>query len=136
MTYNPFLLETAASESTGTGSPLIWVAYFVIIGAVMYFMLIRPQRKRTKDEKKLRESLQVGDEIITIGGLYGRIISLKEETVVFESKSDHSKFTVARWAIQTNLTKHEADKAAEKKPAVKEKAKEKKNEEKVEGKLN
>ena len=62
----------------------------------MYFMLIRPQRKRTKEEKQLRESLQVGDEIVSIGGIYGRIISLKEETVVIESKSDHSKLTIAR----------------------------------------
>ena len=127
MDINAYLLEGTASTAEGgiAGSPIIWVVYFVIIGAVMYFMLIRPQRKRTKDEKKLRESLQVGDEIVTIGGIYGRIISLKEDNVVMESKSDHSKLTVARWAIQTNLTKHEAEKAAEKKPAAK-----------TEGKLN
>ena len=120
---------------------LIWVFYFVVIGAVMYFMLIRPQRKRTKEEKELRESLQVGDEIVSIGGIYGRIISLKEETVVIESKSDHSKLTIARWAIQTNLTKHEQQKndkkavtSKDKKPA-KEKT-DKKGEEKIEGKLN
>lgn len=124
----------------GNSSWIIWVLYIVVIGGVMYFMLIRPQRKRTKEEKELRESIQVGDEIVTIGGIYGRIISLKEDAVVIESKSDHSKLTVARWAIQTNLTKHKADKANEKKPAVKDKEKDKKKEtkteEKNEGKLN
>lgn len=132
MIFNANLLETAASGTQM--SPLIWIAYFVIIGGVMYFMLIRPQRKRTKEEKQLRESLQVGDEIVTIGGIYGRIISLKEDSVVFESKSDHTKLTVARWAIQTNLT-HTAQKADKKAVTPKDKKTDKKAE-KTEGKLN
>ena len=60
-----------------------------------------------KEEKKMRENLQVGDEIVTIGGIYGRVISLKEDTIVIESVSDHSKITIARWALQTNLTVHD-----------------------------
>lgn len=127
----------AAAADTTTMSPLIWIAYFVVIGGVMYFMLIRPQRKRTKEEKQLRESIQIGDEIVTIGGIYGRIISLKEDTIVIESKSDHSKLTVARWAIQSNLTKHEDQKAKDTKTVTaKEKKSAKSKEEKVEGKLN
>ena len=96
MNFIPNLLAASTASSGVPGSPVIWIIYFVVIGAVMYFMLIRPQRKRTKEEKQLRESLQVGDEIVSIGGIYGRIISLKEETVVIESKSDHSKLTIAR----------------------------------------
>ena len=60
-----------------------------------------------KEEKKMRDNLQVGDEIVTIGGIYGRVISLKEDTIVIESASDHSKLTIARWALQTNLTVHD-----------------------------
>ena len=55
----------------------------------------------------MRDNLQVGDEIVTIGGIYGRVISLKEETIVIESASDHSKLTIARWALQNNLTVHD-----------------------------
>ena len=55
----------------------------------------------------MRENLQIGDEVITIGGIHGRVISLKEETFVIESLSDHSKLTFARWALQTNLTVHD-----------------------------
>ena len=55
----------------------------------------------------MRENLQVGDEILTIGGIYGRVISLKEDSIVIESKSDHSKLTIARWAMQQNLTVHD-----------------------------
>ena len=80
--------------------------YAVIFGA-MYLILIRPQKKKQKEEKRMRENLQVGDEIITIGGVYGRVISLKEDTIVIESISDHSKLTFARWALQTNLTVHD-----------------------------
>ena len=80
--------------------------YGVIFGA-MYLILIRPQKKKQKEEKRMREHLQVGDEIVTIGGIYGRVISLKEDTIVVESVSDHSKLTFARWALQTNLTVHD-----------------------------
>jgi len=84
----------------------IILIYVVIFGG-MYLLLIRPQKKKQKAEQKRRENLQVGDEIITIGGIYGRVISLKEDTIVFESISDHTKLTVARWALQTNLTIHD-----------------------------
>ena len=94
--------------ATGTqGSSWFMIIYLVIIFAVMYFILIRPQRKKQKQEKQMRENLQVGDEIVTIGGIHGRIISLKEDTMVIESISDHSKLTFARWALQTNLTVHD-----------------------------
>ena len=83
---------------------LLW---FGVIILVMYFVMIRPQKKKQKEEKKMRENLQVGDEIVTIGGIYGRVISLKEDTIVIESVSDHSKITIARWALQTNLTVHD-----------------------------
>ncbi|MBR7071438.1 MAG: preprotein translocase subunit YajC [Clostridia bacterium] len=109
MDLKVILLNAAATGTTGAGARsllpmlLIWA---VLIGA-MYFIMIRPQRKKQKEEKKMRENLQVGDEIVTIGGIYGRVISLKEETMVIESKSDHSKLTIARWALQNNLTIHE-----------------------------
>ena len=104
--YNPILLEKAA-ETGSTGSPLFLIFYLVIIFGAMYFLMIRPQKKKQKEEKKMRENLQVGDEIITIGGIHGRIISLKEDTFVIESLSDHSKLTFSRWALQQNLTVHD-----------------------------
>ena len=83
------------------------IIYLVVIVAIMYFVLFRPQKKKQKEEKKMRENLQVGDEIVTIGGIHGRVISLKEDTMVIESLSDHSKLTFARWALQSNLTVHD-----------------------------
>ena len=91
----------------GIGGTIGFIGYLILIFGLMYFIMIRPQRKKQKEEKKMRENLQVGDEIITIGGLYGRVISLKEDTIVMESISDHSKITIARWALQSNLTVHD-----------------------------
>ncbi len=99
--------NTGAAQPNSAASLLVTVGWLVIMVAAMYFLMIRPQRKKAKEEKQMRENLQVGDEIVTIGGIYGRVISLKEDTIVIESKSDHSKITVARWALQSNLTVHD-----------------------------
>ncbi|MBQ2286354.1 MAG: preprotein translocase subunit YajC [Acutalibacteraceae bacterium] len=101
------LAAESAAKQGGAQSILVMVLYLAVIFGAMYFLLIRPQRKKQKEEKKMRDNLQVGDEIVTIGGIYGRVISLKEDTLVIESASDHSKLTVARWALQTNLTVHD-----------------------------
>ncbi len=111
MNFNLFLLDTASTTDTSTtgglASMLTPILMFGIMFAAMYFFIIRPQKKKEKEEKKMRENLQVGDEILTIGGIYGRVISLKEDSIVIESKSDHSKMTIARWAMQQNLTVHD-----------------------------
>ena len=86
---------------------LIQLLPLVILFVIMYFLMIRPQKKKDKQVQEMRRSLSVGDEIVTIGGIYGRVISLKEDTIVIESQSDHSKLTVARWALQSNLTVHD-----------------------------
>ena len=106
MCFDMLNLEAAKQQGGGMGIVGLIIMYAVIFGA-MYLIMIRPQKKKQKEEKKMRENLQVGDEIITIGGIYGRVISLKEDTIVIESVSDHSKITIARWALQTNLTVHD-----------------------------
>ena len=104
------LEKTATAQQPGGGaSMLITFGWLAIMLVVMYFLMIRPQRKKQKEEKQMRENLQVGDEIVTIGGIYGRVISLKEDTMVIESLSDHSKMTLSRWALQTNNTVHDED---------------------------
>lgn len=110
MNFGFIALEKAAADGAQPSSAmsmLVTVGWLVIMVVVMYFLMIRPQRKKQKEEKQMRENLQVGDEIVTIGGIYGRVISLKEDTIVIESKSDHSKITIARWALQSNLTVHD-----------------------------
>ena len=94
-------------------SPIFSIIWFGVIIVLFYFVLIRPQKKKQKEEQKLRDSIQVGDEILTIGGLYGKVVSIKDDSFVIESVADHSKIKIARWAVSQNLTVHE-DVAAKK----------------------
>ena len=99
--------QTTGQTNGGLKSLLPMIAIYAVLFGALYFFMIRPQKKKQKEEKKMRENLQIGDEIVTIGGIYGRVISLKEDTIVIESVSDRSKITIARWALQTNLTVHD-----------------------------
>jgi len=86
---------------------LISFAPLILIFVVMYFLMIRPQKKRQKEEQKMRNSLRVGDELTTIGGIKGRVLSVKEDTFVMETGNDRTKMQFEKWAIQTVHTKHE-----------------------------
>lgn len=79
----------------------------VLIIVVFYFLLIRPQRKRDKQVQDMRNSVQVGDEVVTAGGIIGIVISIKEDNIVIETGSDRSKVRIKRWAIQSNETIHD-----------------------------
>ena len=108
------LLDAAAPAQSSTGSTIYLIVSVAVMALLFYFMIIRPQKKKQKEEQKLRDSLQVGDEILTIGGFYGKIISIKEDSLVIESVLDHTKQKIARWAIQHNLTVHDTADAAKK----------------------
>jgi len=71
----------------------------LLLIVIMYFLLIRPQRKREKSVNEMRKGLQVGDEIITIGGLCGKIVKTKDETIVVQVGADKVKFEMMRWAV-------------------------------------
>ena len=113
MNFNLLLSAAAAApngmsqEAAQTASTVYMVVTMVMLIVVFYFFILRPQKKKEKEAQELKASLQVGDEIVTIGGIYGRVISLKEDTIVIESVSDHSKITIARWALQANNTVHD-----------------------------
>lgn len=82
------------------GSLLAQFLPLVVLIVVFYFVLIRPQRKRDKQEREMRSSISVGDEISTIGGFIGRVVSIKDDTLVIESSSDRTKLKIYRWAIR------------------------------------
>ncbi|MBR6224822.1 MAG: preprotein translocase subunit YajC, partial [Firmicutes bacterium] len=71
----------------------------VILIAVMYFLMIRPQRKKDKAINEMRRSLTVGDEIVTIGGIVGKIVKTKDETIVIQVGADKIKMEMMRWAV-------------------------------------
>ena len=92
--------------------------------AVMDFMMIRPQKKKQQEEQTMRDNIQVGDEITTIGGIMGRVVTVKDDSLIIETGADRNKMKIARWAISQNNTaneKAEAERAAAKEAAEKEK---------------
>ena len=97
---NIAFLETA----TGSGSMWSSIIMMALIIVVFWFFIIRPQRKKDKETAKMRSELQVGDEIVTIGGIIGIIVSMKEDSLVIETGSDRSKVRLARWAISGKNT--------------------------------
>ncbi len=109
------LLTTAADTASGNGdvlSSIISYAPIVIVIIAFYFVLIRPQQKKDKEDKAMRENLDIGDEIVTAGGIIGRIVSIKDDTLVIETGSDRSKIRITKWAVSQNLTAAEAAKNA------------------------
>lgn len=91
----------AAGGSQGTLAMLIPL---VLMFVLFYFLLIRPQRKREKTEKQMRDSIVVGDNITTIGGIVGKIVSIKDESLILETGADRVKIRIERWAIRSKET--------------------------------
>ena len=104
------LMSGAAAEEGGSiMDAVISFAPIVIIFAVFYFVIIRPQQKRDKEDRAMRENLEVGDEIVTIGGIVGIVASIKEDTLVIETGSDRSKIRILKSAV--SQLKDKADSA-------------------------
>jgi preprotein translocase subunit YajC len=104
-----FLASGAGTQPGQMDMMSLLVQFLPLVGifVLFYFMLIRPQRKREKATQEMRSKVEVGDEIVTAGGIIGRVVSIREDTIIIETGSDRSKIRIARWAIQANNTVHD-----------------------------
>lgn len=100
--------STTSSTSADLFSTLQPFLLIIVFFAIMYFLIIRPQKKREKETANMRNSIEAGDEIITIGGIVGKVVNIKDEYVTIESGADKVKFRIVRSAIQNKL-KSESD---------------------------
>lgn len=82
------------------GDIIMTILMVVAFGAIMYFFMYRPQKKQEKEVNNMRNNLQVGDEITTIGGIIGKIVSIKDETVLIETGHDRTKIRILRTAVR------------------------------------
>ena len=98
--FNLYATSNGGADLAG-GSGTFTIVWLVIMVALFYFMLIRPQKKKEKADRQLRASLQAGDKIVTIGGFTGRVLSVKDDEVTFETGAAKTRLTVKKWAIQT-----------------------------------
>ena len=99
-------------------SPTFSLVLMVLLIALIYFMMIRPQKKKEKADQEMRDSLRVGDEVITIGGVVGKVEKINEKTVVISTTAGKNKIEFLKSAIATVSTKAPgAEKAAAKEEA-------------------
>ncbi|MGN0577861.1 MAG: preprotein translocase subunit YajC [Ruminiclostridium sp.] len=103
----PATADTATSGTASVSSLLITFVPLVLMIVVFYFLLIRPEKKRAKKMKEMLDNLQVADEVVTTGGIIGRVLSLKEDTVLIETGSDRTRIRVLRSSIAENRTAHD-----------------------------
>ncbi len=118
-----------------TGSLLTMIIPMALVFGLMYFLMIRPENKRKKEAEQMRSSMKTGDLITTIGGIRGKVVSVKDDTFVIETSADQVRIEFTKWALSSNETavenaKAEAKKAQEEKAkakAAKKASKEEKN---------
>lgn len=92
-----FLEEAVATNTAGGASMLIMM---VVLFVVMYFFMIRPQKKQEKEIAQMRNSIMVGDEICTNGGIIGRVCSIKNDILTLEINKDRTHMKIYRWAVR------------------------------------
>ena len=107
-------------STTGTGAEPMnmggsTIIMLVVMVAIFYFMLIRPENKRKKEAEQMRSAVKKGDKIVTIGGICGTVVDVKENKIVIESGADQVRIELEKWALSTNETAAEAKKAEAKK---------------------
>lgn len=108
--------------ATGSDGGMSMIIMLVVMVAVFYFMLIRPENKRKKEAEQMRSSVKEGDEVTTIGGIIGTVVNVKDDKFVMETSADKVRIELAKWAISSNDTAAAAAQEAAKK-AQEEKAK-------------
>ena len=93
------LLLTA--DATAAGGGMSMIIMLVVMFAIFYFLIIRPENKRKKKTEEMRGSLSIGDEITTIGGIIGKVVSIKEETCMIETGRDGTKIRILKNAVKS-----------------------------------
>lgn len=109
--FKMIMLDASAAQTSATGS-MYTLIFMVIMLVVLWFIMIRPQRKKEKADEEMRKNVQVGDEVETVGGIVGIIVKIEEKTVVIETSSDRCKMRIKKWAIATNVSANEEQKKA------------------------
>lgn len=117
-------LEEVAPQANPAGGLIGMLPMLLIMVALFYFMMIRPENKRKKEAEELRSALKNGDKITTIGGIVGTVVDVKSDRFVIETSADQVRIELMKWSLSTNETAEEAAKEeAKKKQEAKAKAK-------------
>lgn len=94
--------SAASSQQQTPGQIWMIIGMYALLALAVYFFIIRPNSKKKKAEEEMKNSLEVGDDITTIGGIIGRVVSIKDDdSLVIETASDRSRLRIKRWAISS-----------------------------------
>lgn len=108
MNFSGYIAVLTASGSAPTmATYLTTFLPIVLLLVFFYFFIIRPQKNQEKKDKAMRDNLQIGDEVVTNGGIVGLVTQIKEDTVVIETGGDRSKIRIKKWAIAKVETIHD-----------------------------
>ena len=108
--------SSGAGGDTG-GSMISSLIMMLLLLVMMYFFMIKPEKKRKKEAQDMRDSLEVGDKIITIGGIVGRVVHISGDRLTFETGEDRVRLEVTKWAISSNESKNKDKSKSESEPA-------------------
>ncbi len=92
-------LEAAAPVNTA-GSSVMMIGMILVMVAVFYFFLYRPQKKQERETQEMRNSIEIGDVISTVGGIIGVVVRIKDEMLLIESGADRTRIQIQKWAVR------------------------------------
>lgn len=100
------LLENAPAQQPSTASSLLTLILpLVLLGLVFYFFIFRPQKKQERETTNMRNSLEIGDVIVTTGGIVGMVVKIKDDMLLIETGGDRTKIQIQKWAISSIIEK-------------------------------
>ncbi len=109
------MIQFLAENPANTGaSPIAMLLPLILMFVIFYFMLIRPENKRKKEAEAMRNAIKTGDEIITIGGICGTVVNVKDDRIVIETSADQVRIELTKWSVSSNETATAAAKEAAK----------------------
>lgn len=100
-----FFDGTTDTGASGTGSMISMVITMVMLGVVFYLFIYRPQKKQEKETQNMRSSIELGDVIITAGGIIGMVVKIKDDMLLIETSGDRTKIQIKNWAVHAILEK-------------------------------
>ncbi len=103
------MLFLTADPNAAAGGGFSMIIMLVMMFAIFYFLIIRPENKKKKKTEEMRNSLTLGDEITTIGGLTGKIVQITEDTITFETGEDRVRIQAKKWSISTTAKMEAAE---------------------------
>ena len=95
---------SVVSETPDKSAAIMQLLFIVIMFVAAYFLIINPQKKKQKEALSMISTMDIGDEVVTVSGIIGTVVTIKEDYVVIETSGDRNKIRIQKWGIKTNNT--------------------------------